>query len=239
MADLFLAYDTETTGLPLWKEPSEDPRQPHIVQLTAELRDLATGEVVSQMDRIIKPDGWEIPVETSDIHGITTEIAIKNGIPENEAIAEFMRLWGKAQFRVAHNESFDARILRIGLKRFFGEDLGETWSEGPARCTARLSTSILKLPPTAKQARAFGPNSNKTPTLTEAYEGLLNKPFIGAHNAFADTTGCAEVFLWLHKNGHVPSEFAAKGGASPKRVPAKDRVSSPPPSVADDIIDSL
>lgn len=31
--------DCETTGLPLFKEPSEDPRQPHIVELAAMLID--------------------------------------------------------------------------------------------------------------------------------------------------------------------------------------------------------
>lgn len=42
-----LFFDTETTGLPLFKEPSEDPRQPHIVQLGACLVDLDTWKTLA------------------------------------------------------------------------------------------------------------------------------------------------------------------------------------------------
>ena len=34
-----LFYDTETTGLPLWSQPSEHPDQPRVVQLAALLCD--------------------------------------------------------------------------------------------------------------------------------------------------------------------------------------------------------
>ena len=36
---LAIFYDTETTGIPLFSEPSEHPGQPHIVQLAACLVD--------------------------------------------------------------------------------------------------------------------------------------------------------------------------------------------------------
>ena len=58
-----LFFDTETTGLPLFKEPSEHPDQPHLVQLAASLVDLDTRAVLSSIDVIVKPDGWTIPDE--------------------------------------------------------------------------------------------------------------------------------------------------------------------------------
>lgn len=60
-------YDNETNGLPLFKEPSNHPDQPHIVQLAAVLVDLDTGNELQVMDRIIKPEGWLITQETVDI----------------------------------------------------------------------------------------------------------------------------------------------------------------------------
>ena len=33
MDQLIAAFDTETTGLPLFRDPSDDPRQPHLVDI--------------------------------------------------------------------------------------------------------------------------------------------------------------------------------------------------------------
>lgn len=59
MQNLGIFFDTETQGLPLWNDPSEDPRQPHIVQLAAALDD---GDVV---DADIFPDRPEEPAEAA------------------------------------------------------------------------------------------------------------------------------------------------------------------------------
>lgn len=93
MNRLILVFDSETNGFPLWKERSEDPRQPHIVQLGAILCDEDTQEIIEELDVIIKPDGWEITKETSDIHGITQEMALDVGIPEKEAVERFVELY--------------------------------------------------------------------------------------------------------------------------------------------------
>lgn len=191
-------YDTETTGLPLFKEPSEDPRQPHIVQLGAILFDLDTREELEVLDVIVRPTDWTIPDEVAAIHGITTERALAEGIPEAEALSELLRLWGAAAekpvLRIAHNEQFDARIVRIGAKRFFGDEAADHWKAGQAHCTAILSTPIVKCPPTAKM-KAAGRHHFKTANLTEAHTHFFGEGFGNAHSAIADCRAGLRVYF--------------------------------------------
>ena len=57
--------------------------------------------------------------------------------------------------RIAHNEQFDARIIRIAQYRAGELDADlDRWKVGPTECTARLATPILQLPPTAKMVAA-------------------------------------------------------------------------------------
>jgi DNA polymerase III epsilon subunit-like protein len=85
MTQLLNVFDTETTGFPLFKEPSDDPRQPHLVDIAALLHD-ELGNLVDSFEAIIRPDGWTIPDEAAAIHGITNEMAMDMGIPEAEAL---------------------------------------------------------------------------------------------------------------------------------------------------------
>lgn len=189
-----LFYDTETQGLPFFSEPSEDPRQPHIVQLAAALVDLDTRETISSMDVIIRPEGWTIPDDVAAIHGITTEKASAVGVPEFLALEMFMRLW-EGHTRIGHNEPFDARIIRIAQHRFGAPETKlDAWKQAPAECTARLSTPIVKCPPTDKM-KAAGRFHFKTPTLAEAYQHFMGKPLENAHSAMADVLGCMAVYF--------------------------------------------
>lgn len=192
-----LIYDTETTGLPLWNDPSDDPRQPHIVQLAAMLVDLDAQKTISSLDLIIAPDGWSIPPEMTAIHGIEDTYARQVGVLEELALSAFMALWLKADVRIAHNESFDARIVRIALKRHMSDapaKLHDDWKAGKAECTQKMSTPILALPPTDKMMKAGFGHKYKSANLREAYKFFYQTDFDGAHSAMADAQACAAVY---------------------------------------------
>lgn len=187
-------FDTETTGLPLFKEPSDHPNQPHIVQIAACLVDMDTRKTISSMDVIVKPDGWVIPDDVSAIHSITTEHALDVGISEQVALDMFMQLWS-GRLRIAHNESFDARIIRIAQKRYgVSEEKQNEWSGGLAECTCMMATPIVQAPPTERM-QAVGRTHFKKPTLSESYLHFMGKPLDGAHSAMSDVVGCMEVYF--------------------------------------------
>lgn len=190
-----LFYDTETTGLPLFNEPSEDPRQPHIVQLAACLVNLSARQTIASMNVVVRPSGWEISEEVSKIHGITHERAMDIGISESLAVEMLLELWG-SRTRIAHNESFDARIVRIALMRHnakIGRD-PDQWKAGSAQCTQALSTPILKLPPTQKML-AVGRTHHKSANLGEAYRHFTGNELAGAHDAMVDVQACMAVYF--------------------------------------------
>jgi len=194
--NLGLFFDFETSGLPLFDQPSDDPRQPHIVQVGAQLVNLDTRIVVQSLDVIVRPNGWTIPDEVAQVHGITTEMAMDLGVSEELAAEMLLELWKPQlpRLRIGHNEQFDARIMRIALKRFFDDPTADGWKAGSAQCTQKLSTPILKLPPTEKM-RAAGRGHHKSANLREAYEFFTGQKLAGAHNAMVDVDGCKAVYF--------------------------------------------
>lgn len=197
-----LVFDTETNGLPKFNLPSIDPAQPHITQLAAELFDVDSGTVLAYMDMLIRPEGWTIPRELEDLTGITNERADLFGMPVTLALKVFIGMWRKATVRVAHNEQFDARLIRIEMLRQLdpADPFHEEWKAGASFCTQNKSVKLLNLPPTARMVAA-GRNTPKSPNLGEAYRFFTGNELVGAHNAAVDLAACKAV--WYGINKHV------------------------------------
>lgn len=70
----------------------------------------------------------------------------------------------------------------------------------PAQCTAKLSTPILKLPPTDKM-KAVGRLHHKTANLGEAYKYFTGRELENAHTAMADVLACMEVYFAIKALG--------------------------------------
>jgi len=182
-------YDTETTGLPVWKEPSGGENQPHLVQLSAIQCDFDTREILQRIDLIVRPNGWEIPQEVVEIHGISTEKALSCGIPEIEVLSMMLRIC-EDSIRVAHNRTFDQRIIRIGLKRYeFEDSLIERWADKETHeCTMLKAKPIMKLPPKGKWGW-------KNPKLEEAYKFFCGLELGDkAHSSIYDTEACMAIY---------------------------------------------
>jgi DNA polymerase III subunit epsilon len=177
------AFDTETNGL-------DDVIR--LVEIGAVLID-DNGIERASISLIIRPDGWSIPENVSRIHGITTEIAVQFGVPLVVGIASLTNLWSVASVRVAHNLSFDEKVIATAIASI-GRASMLTWP--PAACTKELAAPVLNLPPTEKMLAA-GYNKPKPPSLKECYQHFFHEDVPGAHGALADARACARVYRAL------------------------------------------
>lgn len=200
-----LFYDFETTGLPQWKKPSDSKEQPHIVSVAAKQVDDETRKVIQSMHLTVAPSFWDIPQEVVDIHGITQEHALKVGVPERDAAMMLFTLSKQSDLRVAHNEVFDARIMRIALKRYALPVLAidsdsnvDVWAKQPKECTARRTRGIV-------------PNSRRYPRIEQAYEHFTGKPMENHHDAMADVDACMAVYWAVTGDTGEQTEGQAHG----------------------------
>lgn len=188
---MLLFFDTETTGIPRnWKAPVTDTENwPRMVQLAWLLYDYE-GNLIDQGNHIIRPDGYVIPAESSRIHGISTERAIREGKDLREVLQHFSAHLPKADYLVAHNLSFDEKILgaeliRMGMptKLFFSKD---------KICTMESTTDFCAIP---------GNYGYKWPKLSELHYKVFGTGFAEAHDAAVDIQATARCFWALRRRG--------------------------------------
>ncbi len=186
----YLFFDVETTGLPKsWKASVyEVDNWPRIVQLAWVISD-KEGAESKERECIIKPDGFRIPKASERVHGISTTQAMAEGEDLKTVLKEFMEDLNQCQFLVAHNISFDSKVLGAELIRMTEENPLEVVSQ---LCTMQLSTNYCKLP---------GKYGYKWPTLTELHVKLFGTDFEEAHDALVDVQACKRCFVELGRLG--------------------------------------
>ena len=189
---VYLFFDTETTGLPRsWNAPvTALDNWPRLVQLAYMAYD-SEGALLSSFDCLIKPEGFTIPAESARIHGITTERALKEGRELAGVLREFKALLDQARYLVAHNMSFDEKIMGAELLR---NGLPDIPAAKCRICTMHSTTEYCALP---------GPRGYKWPKLAELHQKLFGADFEGAHNASSDVAATAKCFWELKQLGVI------------------------------------
>lgn len=189
---MYLFFDTETTGLPRnWKAPVTDLNNwPRLVQLAYLLYD-NNGNRISEGDHIIKPNGFTIPPEVTRIHGISTERAQLEGNPILTVLHDFQSLIDQSVYLVAHNMSFDEKIvgaefLRIGMP--------DSIASKRRICTMQSTTNFCAI---------NGSYGYKWPKLSELHYKLFRTGFEEAHNAAVDINATAKCFWELKRLGKI------------------------------------
>ena len=185
---MFLIFDTETTGLPRdYNAPVTDSENwPRLVQLAWQMHD-AAGQLVEVHNYIVRPDGFNIPFNAQQIHGISTERALEDGHPLQDVLAAFNKDLERCQFNVGHNIEFDINIMGAEYHR---TSMASTLMQKAVLDTKDLATDFCAIP--GGKGGKF-----KWPTLTELHQKLFDVGFSAAHNAAADVEATARCFLEL------------------------------------------
>ncbi len=184
----YLFFDSETTGVPKdWKAPITNfDNWPRIIQLAWLVYD-CKGNQISKNEYIIKPNGFEIPLASSNIHGISTQYALEVGVSIDEVLLKFEKHCEQSKYLIAHNINFDAKVTGSEFLRILSRN---PISNLEHLCTMESSTNFCKI---------HGNFGYKWPKLSELHIKLFGVDFEGAHNALADIEATAKCFWEMRR----------------------------------------
>lgn len=193
----YCIFDTETTGLFLFKDPdtgapipADDPRQPRLAHLNMILLDENLHEE-GEIDVYVKPDGWEMPAEAGDVNGLTTEYLEQVGVPVSDVLDHYASVVQRGYIMIAFNAQFDCKMMRGELRRASRPDL---FDETPNICAMRAAMAL-------GVKKAGGGRGYPKLTDCAAHLGLV---IDDAHSAKGDTRATLALFRHLHAVGALP-----------------------------------
>lgn len=182
----YVAFDFETSGLPTGRRNVEVTSETlnnfddcRAVSLSA-ARFSSKGRILDTFDAIVQPDNFQIGERSIEVHGITQEMAERNGRPFTEVFTDFIRFIGpRTTTLVAHNAQFDKSVLRSEVIRHgLNEALLDKFN---FVCTLQI----------------YKERFLKPIKLGVLYNELFGEDFENAHNSLADCIACGRVYPFL------------------------------------------
>jgi DNA polymerase III epsilon subunit-like protein len=143
--------------------------------------------LILKNESVIKPIGFDIPKEASDVHGITTGYATKYGKNIKDVLSNFEEQCLKSKYLVAHNINFDSKVMGSEFLRNISRN---PISKLELLCTMECATDYCKIE---------GFYGYKWPKLSELHIKLFGKDFEDAHDALADIEATARCFWEMRK----------------------------------------
>lgn len=189
-------FDCETTGLPAKgaKWDVDFAEFPNIVQLAWSVNE-------KERSYIIKPEGWEIPDASIEVHGITAERANAEGVSFADIIDEFLQDCEKSRLLVGHNIYFDTSIVKAMILRIMGREYYDAKAEDALFKGKRIDTMMK----TIKFVGALYANGRpgKYPKLGELYNKCFPGETFPAHDALEDVRACKRCIPILVEKGII------------------------------------
>jgi len=190
-----LVFDTETTGLPIGRNPSivDVQKWPHILQLSYILFDTVNKQIVTMRDDLIKiPAEVEITPGSEAVHHISRVMCEANGISINDALNYFNKALTQADVIVGHNISFDKRLIMVECIR--SKQFQKFTVNGIRKeeyCTMKKGADLCQMLVTNSSGETYF----KYPKLTDLHQKLFTNKPEGIHNALIDVLICCRCYM--------------------------------------------
>jgi len=178
-----LVFDTETTAL-VENRSVKQERLPHVIEFYGAVTDLDTGEIIAELDQLIRPP---IPLSdkpnpgdkktTTEITGITNEMLADKPM-FREVASSIKAFLESAPNIIAHNATFDQEVIDIEFSRV------NQFIKWPRLHCSVEQTIHLK---------------GKRLTLTDLHNLLFNEKFADAHRAKNDVQALIRCVLELRR----------------------------------------
>jgi DNA polymerase III subunit epsilon len=217
----YVFFDVEASRLFNFELAADAPGQPRAAQIGMIFVD-ENRQITSRHEWLIKPRGWMMSAEATEITGLTTEHLEQNGGPIEEALDLYVRAIEARKIIAGWNTTYDLKVMRAELRHAGREDLFMRTRSMDLMRSARPVVKALDI-----RGRV------KAPRLEEACAHFgIEQP--QKHSALADALDSYTIWERLIEMQIVP-EIIDPYNKQPKRKPRKGKQNAKAEEDADEI----